>query len=162
MKQFTIILSLLVVALFSFSSCKKVKNTSYNVTGDYLVAGHTGGYVIAGSRTPFYVLNNGEMRKDTSVVEGAVPAGITGFNFNVLLPAINYDSAAYLQTSIPSELFALNGAHIGRYFVDYGYTVVMTRKDGVEYKWYFEGDLTGCSASVQAFMLGISTQMLGK
>lgn len=162
MKRFAIILSIFAVLLLAVTGCKHEKTTSVPVTGDYLAAGHTGGFVIAGSKATFYVLNNGEMRKDTTQLEGAIPTVITGFNFSVMLSAADYSAAAYLQTSIPSELFSRNGEHIGIYNPDYGYTQVMTRTGGVEYKWYFEGDQSSSSAAVQTFLQGINNHMLGK
>lgn len=156
---------LLIIAAITFvaTGCKKEKASSFSITsGDYLLAGRTGGYVAAGSKATFYVLNNGEMRKDTNQREGAIPATISGFNFNTLLSTASYSEAAYLQTAVPAELLNRNGEHIGNYFPDMGYTLVMTRKDGVTYTWYFEGDQAGSSVAVQAFVQGIADHMLSK
>lgn len=149
------------IALFAVG-CKKDKNNSTPVTGDYLVAGRTGGFVVAGSKAHFYLLNNSTMRKDTTQIEGAIPTTINGFNFTILLSADNYTQAAYLQSSIPIELFGRKNEHIGAMVPDQGYIYVMTRKDSVDYKWYLEGDQSSSSAAIQTFVQGIENKILGK
>ena len=163
MRPYFSFLALIAAVILFATGCKKEKNTSYTITsGDYLLAGHTGGFVVAGSKATFYVLNNGEMRKDTNQLEGTIPSSVSGFNFNTLLPAASYSGAAYLQTAIPTELLSRNGEHIGTYFPDAGYLLVMTKKDGVAYKWYFEGDQNSSSTAIQTFLQGLNTHMLNQ
>jgi hypothetical protein len=140
---------ILAIAIF-FSACKKDKSTP--VSGDYLVVGHTGGFVSNLALTPYYLINNGQLLKDTTIFATThIPDDVNSFHFYVLLPSVNYDSVATLLTTIPSELLSRNGQSIGTALPDAGYTDVRTSINGIVYKWHFEVDQSTSSSEVRTF-----------
>jgi hypothetical protein len=121
--------------------------------------GHTGGFVSNLALSPYYLINNGQLLKDTTVqVALGIPDDVNAFHFNVLLPAADYATVADLLTSIPSELLGKNGESIGTAFPDVGYTDVRTSVNGTVYKWHFEADQSTSSTAVKAFVARLNFQ----
>jgi hypothetical protein len=135
--------------MLAVASCTKgIKST---ISGDYMIIGQAGGFVGPAATSKYYLINNGQLKEDTTVLNTQPPADITGFHFTFTLPASKYDRVKSLLTSVPSELLSRNGEHIGRLFPDAGYTDVRTSINGKTYRWYFEGDQSINSTVVQQF-----------
>src|SRR4051812_13287917 len=88
-KSFFMKFNLLLIVVFTlaagFTSCRKKSTTT--VTGaDYLIAGQTGGFVMAGTQSPYYLVKDGTLKADTSLGGKPLPSGISGFNFNYSIP----------------------------------------------------------------------------
>jgi hypothetical protein len=145
--------SLVCLMLIGGVSCTH-KSHDYNVHGDYLLIGDVGGFAML-PVYPFYLISNGELRKDTAVSSTNFPSDISGFRFNTLLPASKYETVKNLPSAIPAELLNHNNETIGLIFPDMGHTVVWASVNGVTYKWYFEGDQSNSSAAVQQFVTGL-------
>ena len=156
-------LSSLFILLFAsvwFTSCHKEKNTTthFAPTGDYLIVGATGGFIAPTSPSPYSLIADSSLREDTLLNSTNIPTAYSGFNFDYVLPQARYDTvAAGILSAIPSELLAENGASIGAYVPDVGYTDVRARIASVDYTWKFEGNQSGSSAGIQLFL-----QKLGK
>jgi len=145
-----IIIPLFVFATVFFSCTKK--NTHFDIKGDYLIAGRTGGFIEPSANATYYLVSNGALRADNSEAYRSIPTNANNFNFSVVLPASKYDSVKDLITSIPAELFAKNNADIGLLVEDAGYFDVRVSINGVAYKWTFEADQTSSSPAVQQFV----------
>jgi hypothetical protein len=144
-------LSFLLLLMLGSTSCTKGVKTSPGATaGSYMIIGSAGGFLLPTLR--YYDIANGELKEDTSVPYGRVPDDITQFNFNVTLPAANYDSVKNLPSSVPPELLSRNNEHIGGLVPDLGYTDIRTSVNGIAYRWYFEAQQTGSSPAVQQFV----------
>lgn len=132
-------------------ACKK-KQISHPINGDYLIVGHSGGYAPAETPVVYYMINNGELRKDPSKTMSTVPKDIKGFDFSVLLPQASYQAVADLPSSIPSELLQHNNAAIGNYSIpDVASLDVRTSIQGVSYRWSLSDDQSTSSPAVQQF-----------
>ncbi len=146
----TIVLILAVV--ITGMSCKKGTPATYPVEGDYLIAGHSDGFVAGGNPVIYYLINNGQLRKDVSKTEATVPTDVSGFNFSIQMLQVSYAAVADLLTTIPSELLARNNAYIGSQVVaDIPTLDVRTSIHGTLYRWTFSEDQSSSSAAVQLF-----------
>lgn len=153
MKQITALLAILAIGI---SSCthKAANNKLY---GAYIIAGNAGGFVGPGATTNYYLIQNGILRADTSVLINIPPDDINNFHFDVMMPSSKYEAVQKVQSSIPSELINHNGAHIGSIIPDMGYRDVRTSINGTPYRWYFEGDQSKSSSTVQQFITSLDT-----
>src|ERR1019366_2256279 len=96
----------LLLFIIADTSCMH-KSNNYTITGDYMIIGHPGGFV-ASPTINYYLISNGQVREDTTVLYGVLPDDISKFNFNIVLSAAKYDSVKNLPSSIPSELLSRN------------------------------------------------------
>ena len=136
-----------------FFSCDKGKTTAGSSTADYIIVGHTGGFVSNVALTPYFLIKDTTLREDTSVRANTVPTSYGGFNFNYLLPHALYDSVAGgLLTAVPTELLSHNGGDYGSSMPDVGYTDVRAQIGGALYSWRFEYNQTTSSSDVQLFV----------
>jgi hypothetical protein len=148
----------IIIALFVIATAVSCSKNKYPlVTGDYLIVGWSGGFVPVDAKATYYMVRDSKLWLDTNQVLGAIPQDFSGFNFNRILPADKYNKVADIPMKIPGELFAYNGAHIGRAPVDAGYTDVITFVGGHQYHWYFELDQSSSSLEVQQFVTRLNT-----
>jgi len=127
------------------------KSTNPPLTGDYMIIGHPGAFTNT-PRLTFYLLAHNTLMRDTSVLYAQVPDDNSKFSFTIPATAAQYDAVKTLLSGIPAELLGKNNQHIGQLFPDAGYTDVRVTIGGTAYRWYFEGDRSGCSAAVQQFV----------
>jgi hypothetical protein len=152
MKQ---LIAILLLAI-SITSCSH-KKTNTSLTGDFLIAGRMGGFVVAGSYTNYYLISGGTLKVDTTVVNGNPPEVSYGFSFNTTLAPSRYEAVKNIPSSIPSELLAMSNQHIGNIYPDMGYIDVRTSIGGGLYHWYFEGDQSTSSPAIQHFVASLDS-----
>ena len=116
-----------------------------------MVVGHTA-TLIGPTPDNYYLISNGQLKKNVSNGNNNVPDDITKFNFTTVQSASKYASVKDLLTSIPPELLSQNNAHIGDFWPDAGYTDIRTSINGVAYRWYFEVGQSGSSQAIQQFL----------
>ena len=141
---------LLLLILINGSSCTR-KQTSQPVTGDYMVVGMAGGFV-AYPKLTYYLINNNQLKMDSTVPYGAIPTDINKFNFNIKCSDAKYQLVSDLLNNIPSELLGMNNQNIGNVFPDAGYTDIRASIKGTLYHWNFEGDLSGTTLTIRRFV----------
>ena len=147
--------SIFAFCLLFFWSCSKKTGTtmSTTITGDYLIVGHTGGFVMGTTINPYYLVHDTTLSADTSLNATNIPATTSGFHFNYQYPRARFDTVgAGLIASIPTELLSKNGATIGQTFPDVGYTDVRASIGGTYYTWIFLAKQDSSSAAIQQFV----------
>ena len=145
------------ILLTGVTCCKKPTAIAPSLKGDYLISGGRGGFVIPTYHATYFLINNGELREDTSEAYASIPDDVSNFKFNYLLPSASYNKVKYLITTVPAELLSKNNQTIGSVIPDLGYTEVRARIGNVVYQWHFEGDQSASSAAVQAYVHRLRT-----
>ncbi len=146
----TLSILLLLAVLINGTSCAR-KESSHPVTGDYMVIGMAGGFVAYPVLT-YYLINNGQLKMDSTVPYGAIPTDINKFNFNIQCSADKYQLVSDLLNNIPSELLGMDNQSIGNVFPDAGFTDVRASVNGTVYRWRFQADLSGTTSTIQQFV----------
>ncbi len=146
--------------LFFWSCSKKTGTTTTTITGDYLIVGHTGGFVMGTAINPYYLVHDTTLSADTSLNVTNIPTTTSGFHFNYHYPRARFDTVgAGLITSIPTELFSRNGASIGQMIPDVGYTDVRVSVGGNYYTWTFLPKQDSSSPAIQQFVIKLGKVM---
>ncbi len=134
-------------------SCKKDPAPSTNITGDYLIIGHMGGFINPSSFKRYYIITATNLMADTTILAGNNPTGLAQFNFSYTLPDTCFQKVKLLPNQIPVALLSQNNTTVGQVsLADVGYLDMRSRLNGVEYKWLFGNDLSACDTAVQGFV----------
>jgi hypothetical protein len=141
----------LLLTLATFNSCTKTPE-KYKVTGDYFIMGRTGGFTIPDAKTTFYLVNNGEFRKDMTQKRQATPASIDDFNFHFMFHPSDYVGVNDLPYSIPDALLNRNNQNIGMMIPDAGNIDMRASINGIEYKWTIEYNLDSVDVAIKDFV----------
>ncbi|GAA4468056.1 hypothetical protein GCM10023093_24940 [Nemorincola caseinilytica] len=148
--RISLIAIVLLVCGMVFSACHKPTGR-YPILGDHFIYGRLGGFTTPDAHANYFLVNNGQLRKDATQRMQAPPPGLDQFDFNTRCPEDQYNSVADLPHSIPTELKALNNTTIGTELPDAGYADIRARIDGVEYKWRIEAGLDSVSGPIREF-----------
>jgi hypothetical protein len=122
--------------------------------------GRSGGFTTSDSRTNYYLVNDGQLRKDMTQLNQAPPPDVSGFNFHFMLPDNNYAKVSDLPASIPVELINLNHNTIGSSFPDATYLDVRASINGVIYDWRIEANVDGMHWTIQQFAQRLEEDIL--
>jgi len=135
---------------WGLTGCTKTTGR-YPILNDYFIYGRVGGYTAADARAKYFLVNNGQLRKDGTQPMQSPPTGIEQFDFNTRCPEDEYNTVADLPSSIPAEIKKLNNTTIGMEMPDAGYADIRARINGTEYKWRIEAGLDSVSEVVREF-----------
>ncbi len=147
-----IIASFLLVLSMVATSCSRKSNPTTGATADYLITGYTGGFAGPIAMQPYYLIKDNQLKKAT-MGAGNVPDDVSKFNFDVAMPASQYELVKDLPKSIPAELLAHPDKSFGSTpGADMGYLDVRASVNGKTYRWDFQPDLSGTSVEVRDFV----------
>lgn len=123
----------------------------YPILNDYFIYGRVGGFTAPDARANYFLVTDGQLRKDATQRMQAPPISVEQFDFNTRCPEDQYNSVADLPSSIPNEIKKLNNSTIGTEIPDAGYADIRARIGGVEYKWRVEAGLDSVSEVIREF-----------
>jgi hypothetical protein len=129
-----------------------VTATAPTAIADYLIIGRSGG-LTGGAMGAYYRISTTDFKKDTSVK--MPPTVSDGFNFNVLLSQADFNAVNSVRSTVPDDLIKAGSGTYGQVEPDAGYVEVWAGVGNVTYHWYFQADMKGVSADVQAFVTGV-------
>lgn len=141
----------LILTLITANSCTKSPE-KYKITGDYFILGRTGGFTIPDAKTTYYLVNNGEFRKDMTQKRQSTLASIDNFNFHFMFHPSEYVTVNDLPYSIPDALLSRNNQTIGMMMPDAGNIDMRASINGVEYKWTIEYNLDSVDVAIKNFV----------
>ncbi len=150
MKKLIYFLGLL-LTIVTVNSCTKTPE-KYKVTGDYFIMGRIGGFTTSDSRTTYYLVNKGELRKDMTQSYQATPESIDDFNFHYMFHPSDYVGVNDLPYSTPSALLSRNNQTIGIMIPDAGQIYMRASINGVVYRWAIEYNLDSVDVSIKDFV----------
>lgn len=141
----------LLLTIITVSSCTKTPE-KYKVTGDYFIMGRINGFVSSDSRTTYYLVNNGELRKDMTQNRISTITSVDDFNFHYLFHPADYVGVNDILYSIPDTLLKSNNQTIGMMIPDAGHIDMRASINGTAYKWTIEYNLDSVDVSVKDFV----------
>jgi len=120
---------LVIIFVFSASSCKKKESTIPLSTADSMTMRYNGGFgPVADLR--IYSMANGKVLEDTSTPPDNI--------YDTDLGQEKYNKAAYILSEVPGELLKENGKQYGTdKYPDAGGVQLTAYINGVAYTWYF-------------------------
>ncbi len=150
MKKLIYLLGML-LAMVTINSCTKTPE-KYKVKGDYFIMGRINGFVSSNSTTTYYLVNNGELRKDMTQDRMSTISSVDDFNFHYLFHPSDYVGVNDLPYSIPDTLLKSNNQTIGMMIPDAGNIDMRASINGVMYKWTIEYNLDSVDVSIKDFV----------
>ena len=135
----------------TINSCTKTPE-KYKVKGDYFILGRINGFVSSNSRTTYYLVNNGELRKDMTQDRMSTITSVDDFNFHYMFHPADYVGVNDLPYSIPDTLLKSNNQTIGMMIPDAGNIDMRASINGVMYKWTIEYNLDSVDVSIKNFV----------
>lgn len=142
---------LLILAVVFLNACTKTP-AKYKITGDYFIMGRVGGFTMPDLKTTYYLVNNGELRKDMTQNRQSMPVSLDNFNFHYLFHPSDYVGVNDLPYSIPSALLSKNNQTIGMMLPDAGSIDMRASINGVDYKWTIEYNLDSVDVTIKDFV----------
>jgi hypothetical protein len=143
------------IAFLAVSSCKR--DTAFFTSGSYVIIGYQGGFAAPYTSNRYFLIDNTSLTEDTGVSRTNLPATLSQFHFNITVADSVFQKVKQLPKNIPAILLSQNGSSFGRYIPDFGCYDIRTTVNGVDYKWTFGYDLSGCDPAIQNF---VSTAIL--
>jgi len=150
MKKLLHFLALIVIAV-TINSCTKTPE-KYKISGDYFIMGRIGGFTMPDAKTTYYLVINGEFRKDMTQNRQSTPASTDDFNFHYMFHPSDYVGVNDLPYSIPSALLSSNNQTIGIMIPDAGQIDMRASINGVVYRWAIEYNLDSVDVSIKDFV----------
>ncbi len=144
-------ISALLFIIILAGGCKK-KQETYVVNGDYFIFGRSGGFTTPETKTTFYLVNNNQLRADTTQLAQNSSGDVRIFRFNYVLPADKYNAVADLPGAIPPKMLVMNNSTIGTTIPDAGYMDIRASIGGAMYMWHVEGMLDSTDATIRTFV----------
>ena len=141
----------LLLTLVTVNSCTKTPE-KHKVTGDYFIMGRINGLFSSDSRTTYYLVNNGQLRKDMTESRRSMPVNVDDFNFHYLFHPADYVGVNDLPYSIPAALLSRNNQSIGMMMPNAGNIDMRASINGVKYKWTIEYNLDTVDAAIKDFV----------
>jgi hypothetical protein len=150
MKKLLHFLALIVIAI-TINSCTKTPE-KYKVSGDYFIMGRIGGFTIPDAKTTYYLVNNGELRKDMTQRRQSSIESVDDFNFHYLFHPADYVGVNDIPYSIPDTLLKSNNQTIGEMIPDAGNIDMRASINGVMYKWTIEYNIDSVDVAIRDFV----------
>lgn len=150
MKKLIYLLGLL-LTMATLYSCTKTP-TKYKVVGDYFIMGRSGGFTMPNASTTYYLINNGQLRKDMTQGRQSIITNVDDFNFHYMFHPADYVGVNDIPYSIPSALLDRNNQTIGMMIPDAGHIDMRASINGVMYKWTIEYNLDSVDVSIKDFV----------
>jgi hypothetical protein len=141
----------IILTISAASSCTK-KAKKYTITGDYFLFARTGTFDLPNGPN-YYLVNNGELRKDVSQSYPLGGNGLTAFNFNYKCSPQEYAGVNDLPYSIPAQLFGRQKptasylSFMGGTFLDMRASI-----NGTQYTWFIDYANDTADATIRDFL----------
>ncbi|MES2704490.1 MAG: hypothetical protein V4649_17760 [Bacteroidota bacterium] len=138
--------------LLTLTTIACTKSQPDTVSADYVVVGRSGGMVPEDTKASYYIIRDGKVYMDSSLMMSNIPQEMNAFNFNCPMHDSIYKKALTIQNAIPRELLSMNGQSIGNVPFCDQQVDVRARINGVSYRWFFQVEQKGTGNAIQQYV----------